>query len=279
MTATVSIVVPAYNNADYIELTMRSILAQTYPHIEVIVSDHDSDDDTWERLTPFEADPRVTLLRTPGGGGARANWNRVSEVATGEYLKLVCGDDLIDPRIVERQVALLTDGVVLTATSRVIADADGHPVFANRGIGRLEGRHSGRAAIRATVRAGTNLFGEPACVMMRRDVLARTGYWAEGEQYLIDEATYVKVLEHGDFVGLRDPLATFRVNAKQWSVRLAARQAEQARAFHRRLRAEMPRTVGRLDVALGNVLATLNALARRVLYARLGRRMGQEASR
>jgi len=279
MTATVSIVVPAYNNADYIELTMRSILAQTYPHIEVIVSDHDSDDDTWERLTTFEGDPRVTLLRTPRGGGARANWNRVSEAATGEYVKLVCGDDLIDPRIVERQVDLMTDGVVLTATSRVIADADGRPVFTNRGIGSLQGRHSGHSAIRGTVRAGTNVFGEPACVMMRRDVLADVGYWADGEQYLIDEATYVKVLEHGDFVGLRDPLATFRVNAKQWSVRLAAQQAQQARAFHRRLRQEMPHTVRFMDVAWGNLLATMNALARRVLYARLGRRMGQEANR
>jgi len=279
MSPTVSIVVPAYNNADYIEATMRSILAQTYPLIEVIVSDHDSDDDTWDRLRAFEGDPRVTLLRTPRGGGARANWNRVSEAATGDFLKLVCGDDLIDPHMVERQVALLTDGVVLTATSRVIVDADGRPVLKNRGIGGLDGRHSGRAAIRATVRAGTNLFGEPACVMMRRDVLAAVGYWSDGEQYLIDEATYVKVLEHGDFSGLREPLATFRVNAQQWSVRLANDQARQARAFHRRLRREMPQIVTVVDIARGNLLATLNALGRRATYFWLGRRMNKGAGR
>lgn len=37
-------------------------------------------------------DPRVRLLRTPAGGGAPANWGRVTEAATGTYLKLVCGD-------------------------------------------------------------------------------------------------------------------------------------------------------------------------------------------
>jgi glycosyltransferase involved in cell wall biosynthesis len=279
MSATVSIVVPAFENAEYIEATMRSILAQTYPHLEVIVADHASGDDTWERLTTFADDPRVTLLRTPRGGGARANWNRVSEAATGEYVKLVCGDDLIDPRIVEKQVASFTEGVVLTATSRVIADASGRPVFRQRGLGRLAGRHSGPDAIRATVRAGTNLLGEPACVMMRRDALAAAGFWVEGEEYLIDEATYVSVLRHGDMVGLREPLATFRINAAQWSVRLADEQAAQARAFHRRLRRELPEVVRARDVGVGDVLATVNALGRRVIYAVLRRRLGRAALR
>jgi hypothetical protein len=114
---------------------------------------------------------------------------------------------------------------------------------------------------------------------MRRDVLAAVEYWSDGEQYLIDEATYVKVLEHGDFSGLREPLATFRVNAQQWSVRLANDQARQARAFHRRLRREMPQIVTVVDIARGNLLATLNALGRRATYFWLGRRMNKGAGR
>lgn len=278
MGAKVSIVVPAYNNADYIEETMRSILAQTYSELEVVVSDHSSTDATWELLQQFADDPRVVLLQTPAGGGARVNWNRVTEAATGDFVKLVCGDDLIRHDIVEKQVAAFEPGVALVASSRDIIDANRRVVVHNRGIGRLRGRHTGAAAIRATVRAGTNVFGEPACVMMRRETLAAAGNWAEGEQYLIDEASYVSVLLRGDFVGIREPLAAFRVNAGQWSVRLAGEQAEQAIRFHERLARTTSGIVRRSDVAIGNVRARFNALARRVVYAWLGRRMSKADS-
>ena len=273
MSARVSIVVPAYNNADYIEETMRSILSQTYDDLEVIVADHSSRDATWELLQQFAIDERVTLLSTPAGGGARANWNRVTEAASGELIKLVCGDDILDPEIVARQVALFDAGVVLVASARNIVDADGSVIIGNRGIGHLAGRHSGRKAIRATVRAGTNIFGEPACVMMRRDALARVGNWAAGEEYLIDEATYVSVLAQGDFVGIDRALASFRINAGQWSVRLMKSQAQQAIAFHEKIRNEFPTLVLGGDVRLGNLRARVNAIGRRLVYIWLGRRM------
>jgi glycosyltransferase involved in cell wall biosynthesis len=272
---TVSIVVPAYNNADFIEATMESILAQTYTDLEVIVSDHGSTDDTLARLQRFTADARVTLLTTEPGGGAVRNWNRVSTAATGEFVKLVCGDDLIAPTIVERQVGLFAPGVALVSSSRSIVDAAGETLIANRGLAGLEGRHSGAVATRATVRSGTNVFGEPACVMMRRDALVAAGLWSPTETYLIDEATYVSVLEHGDFVGLREPLASFRLNGGQWSVRLAGEQAAQAVRFHNRLRSTRPGLLSAADVALGNAKAHVNSWARRVIYLLLARRMNR----
>jgi glycosyltransferase involved in cell wall biosynthesis len=68
-----SVVVPAYNNADFIADTMRSILQQDYEDFEVIVADHSSTDDTVAVLQKFAGDPRVTLLSTPAGGG-RVSW-------------------------------------------------------------------------------------------------------------------------------------------------------------------------------------------------------------
>jgi glycosyltransferase involved in cell wall biosynthesis len=275
---TVSIVVPAYNNAGFIESTMRSILAQTHTDLEIVVADHGSTDGTLDRLQQFAGDPRVSILTTEAGGGAVRNWNRVSEAATGEFVKLVCGDDIIEPTMVQRQLALFDDGVALVASSRSIVDADEKVIIRNRGLGGLEGRHTGDAATRATVRSGTNLFGEPACVMMRRDALASAGFWSPTESYLIDEATYVSVLEHGDFVGVREPLAKFRVNGEQWSVRLAKQQAAQAIAFHNRLKSQRPGLLSSADVALGNARARANALARRALYVVLGRRMRRAKS-
>lgn len=275
----VSIVVPAYNNADHIEETMQSIVSQTHRDLEIIVADHASTDDTRAVIERFSDDPRLTIADTEAGGGAPRNWNRVTELATGEYIKLVCGDDLLDPTIVERQLAALEadDRVVLAASRRTIVDADSRPVINARGLGGLEGRMPGSKAIRATVRAGSNIFGEPACVMMRRDALEAVGMWDPRFPYLIDEATYARVLLTGDFVAIPEALAAFRMSQSQWSVALTKQQYRQAAGFHRWMHEARPDVVGRVDLAVGNAFARANATGRRLAYAALQRRMSKDA--
>lgn len=270
-----SVVVPAYNSVDFIDATMRSLLDQTYRDVEVVVSDHTSTDGTWERLQPYADDPRVRLLRTPAGGGAPANWEAVTREASGELVKLVCGDDLLAPTALADQVAALDahPGAVLVASRRDVVDAAGRPVLRNRGLGSLRGLVPGREAVRATVRSGTNLFGEPMCVTFRRSTLTAAGGWDGRRGYLIDEATYVRCLLRGDAVALPRTLAAFRISGAQWSVALARRQSEQAVEFHRELAEDHPGLLSRADLAVGNARARALAVARRLVYLSLQRRM------
>ncbi|WP_164983943.1 glycosyltransferase family 2 protein [Cellulomonas endophytica] len=276
----VSVVVPAFRNADYIAATMDSVLAQTYPDLEVVVADHSSTDGTWEILQRYAADPRVRLLRTPAGGGAKRNWDAVSREARGELLKLVCGDDLVRPTLVEEQVRAFDEGgedVVLVASQRDLVDADGRVFVRGRGLAGLRGRLPGAQALRVTVRAGTNVFGEPACVLLRRSALEAAGWWDDTSPYYIDAGTYARVLVQGDFVPVRRSLAAFRVSASQWSVRLMRDQARQAAVFHRSARALAPEAVSAADVRRGDALAQVAALQRRAAYLVLGRRMRPRA--
>jgi glycosyltransferase involved in cell wall biosynthesis len=271
----VSIVVPAYNNAAYIEETIDSILAQTFTDFELLVADHSSTDGTWDILQRYAADPRVSLVRTEPGGGARRNWNRVSELATGELLKLVCGDDVLRPTCLEVQVRAFDaggPGVVLVASQRDIVDARGATFIRGRGLAGLDGVVDGAAALRATVRSGSNVFGEPACVLMSRDALERAGWWQD-LRYYIDAGTYARVLVQGKAVAVRQSLAAFRVSAAQWSVRLARQQAQEAFEFHRSARDLAPDAISAGDVRLGDARARVAALQRRVAYLLLGRRM------
>jgi glycosyltransferase involved in cell wall biosynthesis len=279
MSPKVSIVIPAYNNVQYIEETLKSVLNQSFEDYEVVIADHSSIDGTAEVIARFADNPKLRILPpTPTGGGAQANWNRVSQAATGEYLKLVCGDDLISPDALALQVAALEENpdAVLVSSQRDLVDAQGELFIKGRGLQGVSGKITGREAIRATVRSGSNIFGEPACSLFKREILAAEGWWDNTHPYLIDEATLVRICRHGNFIALRRTLASFRISASQWSVRLARMQSDQAIAFHRGLRDADPTLLSAADVAIGNLKAIAMSYARRLAYVRLNRRMGHQ---
>jgi glycosyltransferase involved in cell wall biosynthesis len=271
----VSVVVPSFNNASYIEATMDSILGQTFEDLELVVADHSSSDGTWERLQRYSADPRVRLLRTQTGGGAPANWARVTRSARGELLKLVCGDDLIYPDCLRRQVEAMDANlsVVLVAARRDVIDARGEMVTTRRGLAGLRGRVPGRVATRHTVVSGSNIFGEPACVLFRRSALDGVDGWDARHPYVIDQATYARVLLHGDFFGIGQALAAFRLSSSQWSMQLAHLQADQVIGFHHQLAGEAPGLLSRADLYRGDLMARGMALGRRLAYLRMGPRL------
>jgi glycosyltransferase involved in cell wall biosynthesis len=276
------VVIPSYNNALYIADTVRSVLQQTYDDFELIVADHSSIDGTAEVLESFRGDPKLRILTpTPRGGGAVANWNRVSRAATGEWIKLVCGDDLLDPGALAKQIAAVDEhpSAVMVASQRRIVDSQGRQVIAARGLAGMTGFVSGRDAIRATVRAGANIFGEPVCVLLKRRQLEAGEWWTDAYPYLLDEATYVNVLLHGDLVAIREPMASFRISTTQWSVRLAKLQSEHAVGFHRALREREPELLSGTDVVIGDLKAWCTAYGRRLIYVWLDRRPGHRERR
>ncbi|MGA1835579.1 glycosyltransferase family A protein [Herbiconiux sp. 11R-BC] len=274
-----SVVIPAFQNEAFIADTVRSVLEQSYTDFELVVADHASADATLERLEPFAGDPRLRILHTPAGGGAEANWRRVSEAARGEFLKLLPGDDLLYPGALEAHVTALAENheVVLVSSPRDILDAHGRVTIKNRGLQGVARRvQPGVQVIRQTVRRGTNVFGEPGCVTLRRATLEQAGGWDARFPYLIDQTTYSKVLLRGDYLPIDRTLAGFRVNQGQWSVALVNEQASQAKAYHAWCRSKAPDTISPSDVWLGNRRAEVMALARRAYYTVNRSRMSAE---
>lgn len=103
---TVSIIIPAYNQAQYLAQTIESALGQTYAAVEVVVVDDGSPDSTPEVAARFQGRPNFRYIRqeNTGLGGAR---NRGIRESTGEYLCFLDADDYFHPEKVARQVALL----------------------------------------------------------------------------------------------------------------------------------------------------------------------------
>lgn len=272
---TLSVVMPVYNGGKYVAEALESVLQDSSVDMEVIVGDHSSTDNTREVISRFERDPRVRVITIPAGGFVKRAWNAVSDEARGRYVKLVCADDIVYPGVLSRQVQLLESrpDATLTACPRDVTDANGKVLIKDMGLQGIKVEMSGQDAVRAVVRSGRNIFGEPGCVTMRRDALVAAGGWFADFPYLIDMATYSRVLLEGDFVPDLTTGATFRLNADQHSVAQANTQAQQAIGFHRWIHEHAPLVVRASDVRIGNARARLNAQLRRLTFSVLKRRM------
>ena len=104
---TVSVIMPAYNAASYIETAIRSVMRQSFTDWELIVIDDCSQDTTVEIVTGLAAeDHRITLLRNEVNMGVSKTRNRGLDLAKGSFVALLDSDDVWYPQKLEKQVAL-----------------------------------------------------------------------------------------------------------------------------------------------------------------------------
>jgi glycosyltransferase involved in cell wall biosynthesis len=127
----VSVGIPVYNGERYVAQAIECILAQTFEDFELIISDNASSDRTPEICQAYAArDGRIRYTRSETNRGAAWNHNRVFELASGEYLKWQCHDDLCDPTFLEKCVAVLEKepSVVLCHSQFVRIDEAGKQI-------------------------------------------------------------------------------------------------------------------------------------------------------
>ncbi|WP_176592116.1 glycosyltransferase [Sphingobium sp. EM0848] len=109
---TVSVIIPAYNEARVIESSVRRVLASDYPALQLIVADDGSKDETSAIVTrAFAGDPRVTLLTLVNGGKAAA-LNRALKEASGEIVIALDADTQFEPQTITRLARWFADPAI-----------------------------------------------------------------------------------------------------------------------------------------------------------------------
>lgn len=127
----VSICIPAYNAEQTLEATLRSIMAQSYADLDIVVVDNASSDATPDIVRRLAAsDTRIRLLRFEELVHGHENFTRCFAAVRGELMAIYHADDIYHPAIVEKQVALLERqpqvGAVFTRGRTI--DAQGVPL-------------------------------------------------------------------------------------------------------------------------------------------------------
>lgn len=104
---TVSVLIPVYNVEKYLAICLDSILAQTYPQIEMILINDGSTDGSKEIAEKYAASHKNIFLYNYENAGISTTRNRALDHATGTYLTFVDSDDWIDPEMIGSMVAAM----------------------------------------------------------------------------------------------------------------------------------------------------------------------------
>ena len=217
--ALISVCIPVYNGEQTIKKTIESVLRQTYKNIEIIVLDNCSTDKTRDIVSSFN-DSRLKLIVNECNVGMMGNWNRCFDYASGEYMIIMCADDIITPDCIGKKVSALDkypDAVLAFSASLVIDD-----------IGKvIHSRHPFKKSIVADGRKMAhyslkrhNLFAEPSNVVFRREIAEKAGRFDEDIRYSVDWAYWMNLVIWGKAIYIDKELTHYRVSALNETSRL-----------------------------------------------------------
>ena len=216
----VSIITPSYNQGRFLEATIRSVLEQDYPHIEYIVMDGGSTDDS-VAILQWYSDSLAYWESQPDRGQAHAV-NKGLLRAKGEILGWLNSDDLLAPGAVSRSVQIFLGqpeiDVVYGRLARI--DEAGHPVPTP--ILPKDKVDFGSAYV-----IGECIVNQPGAFWQRR-IMDQVGVLDESLIYSLDYDYWIRMaLAGAQFKRLSSIVALFRLSPWSKTVGQTAAQAEE----------------------------------------------------
>ena len=216
----ISVVIPLYNKASDIYLTLSSVLVQTVRPREVIVIDDGSTDGSAEIVEQMITDePHVRLIRQPNAGVSAAR-NRAIEMAQGEWVALLDGDDLWDPdylKVVQQMIERWPE-----------CGAYGTGFFVEDKMRRIVGATPEKTG-------KVDFFTEsmqryvliPSATTLRRDLVLRLGGFPEGMRMGEDQYLWTKIAREAEVAFFAKPMIIYQKSASNNSSSLY--RAEQSK--------------------------------------------------
>jgi glycosyltransferase involved in cell wall biosynthesis len=204
----VSVVMPAYNRADYIGAAIASVLRQSYPHWQLHIVDDGSRDGTPDVVRGF-TDTRILYLQQPNAGQSAAR-NRAIAAAGGQYICFLDSDNLWNADKLEYQVGLARENPdfdVFYSDTQTIS-ATGEPLPAPSAT-RWSGRVTDKLLRSNFVNFNTSLI--------RAQALRRSGGFDEQLRSGEDFDLWLRLSLHSQFHYSQKVLAQYRVTPGQIS--------------------------------------------------------------
>ena len=213
--ALVSVGVPVYNGESTLARALESLLAQDYPALEIVISDNGSTDGTPEICAAFsQRDGRVKYFRSARNRGASWNFNRVFELATGEFFMWAAHDDERHARFVSacvRRLQECPDAVLCQTHTAMFIEGRGNEQLCTARLDPFEHVHGIAARYRTTLEQfpATGFYG-----MYRSSAIRKTRLF---QHHVATDVAFIQELSiYGDFVQVPEVLFTY-VGRRHWN--------------------------------------------------------------
>lgn len=212
---TITVIMATYNCADTVDAALDSVLQQTYPHWDLVVCDDASTDGTWDLLNAAtdRFGERLTLLRNDANRKLAFSLNRCLQVATGELVARMDGDDISEPERFDRQVRFLLENpdVDLVGTAMRRFDSRGEI-----GVLQAPSQNPDKWTI---ARDGKVPFFH-ATIVARRSVFDRVGGYTDVWRTVrCEDADLWFKFMHAGFTGRNIPDALYSVREDEQAIR------------------------------------------------------------
>ena len=206
----VSVVMPTFNQAEYIGEAITSVLSQSYSNLELIIIDNYSTDETEDVINSFQ-DERIKYFKFHNHGVIASSRNYGATKICGEYIAFIDSDDVWEPMKLERQIQHMQDKQIVCVSSacKLIGDTYACGNYLDT---VLEGEYRD--------------FGYDGVVlenpvitssgMVRKDVFLHVGGFDEGKvfRFIEDWEFWLRVAHQGKIRILNEPLIQYRIYYK-----------------------------------------------------------------
>lgn len=204
----VSVVIPTYNYAHFLDETVQSVLDQTYTDFELIIVDNCSTDNTAEVVQKYLTDKRVNYIVNEQNLGLVGNWNKCLELAQGEYVKFLCADDKFHPQLLEKFVPVMDQHpnvAIVAAYNQLFGGMD--TLRKQPYTGLVNGRFAWETLVKEGAR---NWLNNPSAVMFRKTACVAAGRFNPKLLNMTDKEYYARLLYIGDCYVIPEVLAYIR---------------------------------------------------------------------
>ncbi len=198
----VSVIIPAYNKAEYTRRTVDSVLAQTYPNIEIIVVDDGSKDRTAGVMAEYGS--RINYFFKANGGACSARNEGILR-AKGEYVTFLDCDDLYCPQKVARCVDYLEKNLRFGFVYSAVYFIDEKDSI----VGLYDHPRSREGLIASRLILGNFICN--STVVVKKDILHRAGFFDETIFTPADWDMWLRLSRIAEAGYIRDPLIKYRV--------------------------------------------------------------------
>jgi len=199
----ISIVTPSFNQGEYIEETIDSVLSQNYPNLEYIIIDGGSTDQSVEIIKKHEK--HLTYWESKKDSGQSHAINKGLALCTGDIFNWLCSDDLLCNN------TLITIGDLFKSGDIDIVMGATESLFSNG----TKMRSPQNPLMRNSNETAANRYISQPSTFFKKSIFDELGYLSENLHYLMDNEVWIKyLLKHGQgrVIHTEKALSTYRIH-------------------------------------------------------------------